>query len=163
MSCTLGDLVLGMTFFYSVADLMLQYNRYQLCSRPLNMWLLVSYGAMGVFRFCQHLVCRDLNDLDDDEFFYSLTSSELLPLKIIQYGGVFPFLIGWTVLGTVWLNDIAAESPYCLPDESQPWFVLLWMTFCYLFILLQILFMGELRDIERHTSLLCYCLQLSAF
>lgn len=112
-----------------MADLVIQWDRYMLCSRPINVWTMTSYLNVASFRILQHIseekrivtslslvvpVCHHLEELDDDEYFFSITSSERWQLKALQYGVVFPALVGWTVLGTCWISDIARQTPHCV-------------------------------------------------
>lgn len=138
----LGDLAMALTFSYSAADLVLQWPMYETCDSPLHKWLLFSYGLMAAFRYCQHLICKELDELDDTEFFFHLTDRTTLGPKVVSYGLLMPAILAWTMIGTSWTRACMAKA--CAMDDfncSAPWFIVIWLLFCYLFIAVQIFFL----------------------
>lgn len=86
----------------------------------MQVWLLGAYLDLAGLRVVTALLLRD-----------SVIGREkcILCYFVILLGGLLPFLLAWTVLGTVWYVEAVHEDCVTatqLPDEEKPWlFVLL--------------------------------------
>eukprot|EP00742_Colponemidia_sp_Colp-10_P008457 GILJ01009162.1.p1 GENE.GILJ01009162.1~~GILJ01009162.1.p1 ORF type:complete len:332 (-),score=21.97 GILJ01009162.1:148-1089(-) len=126
-----NDAVLLFAFAYSIIHLILTWNDFH-CDEPFHLWLLILYISIILFRM-SHFVSQYLSTDDLDPLPMQRGGGPPKWLTAIILGILFPFFVGWTVLGTVWFAKIQSEDN-CLPDDQPPWFIILWLVVCYIWI-----------------------------
>ena len=47
---------------------------------------------------------------------------------------LYPFFLGWVLLGTVWYAVLQAEA-HCFKDPQQSWYIMLWLIIFYIWII----------------------------
>eukprot|EP01068_Selenidium_serpulae_P013754 Selendium_serpulae@DN6001_c0_g2_i1.p1 len=131
---TISDIILFFAFFYSSLDIFIEWENFAGCAQPIQLWLLVSYAIIIVFRF-SHYLGQYLSGEDNDEFLF-LRGSRLPPkwVSFVILGVLFPFFVGWTTVGTLWFMQVQKLTPTCLPEGTQPWFFTFWLALCYVWI-----------------------------
>lgn len=131
------DVVLVASLFYLSADVLLEWEGFGSCRKPVHVWLLVSYGALLASRAAY--VYRTLissaassGDLLPNLRRKSLFLRALLPFACI---GFVPLFATWTALGTVWTGEVMFDSPWCLPSVGHYWCLVAWQVLSYVWIL----------------------------
>jgi hypothetical protein len=118
---TCNDGVLFIALGYSIVVLVLKWEQYQTCKYPLQLFLLVNYSTILLFRLLG--------------IAQAITSQHnirtLLAIAVIRVVALFGFFIAWTVTGTVWF----ALDHSCLPEDNQFAIFIIWFVLCYLGIL----------------------------
>ncbi|XP_076959557.1 E3 ubiquitin-protein ligase SIS3-like [Bidens hawaiensis] len=114
---------------FSMLMLMFSWRQYDRCKMPFNMWIAVDYGSVFVFRLLMFLDNWVASSVRMD-YGRELTGGRLFARMLvisILYGGLYPFLWGWSVLGVIWFSGATS----CLPDKNQKWGFLLWLVFSF--------------------------------
>lgn len=144
-----NDMILTFSLIHSGIDIVRKWDAFGQCSRPLHLWLLVSYAAMLTFRAAHHIGQGPSED-----------SAEFALRYIKQQGAsrlfirgtwflLLPFFAAWTVLGTTWSLSILHATPTCLPIGTHFWFILLWQILCYAWTTIYSLFVCMAVQYER--------------
>lgn len=131
---TLNDVILFFAVFYSSLDVLIEWDNYHSCSHPIQLWLLVSYLTIIVFRL-SHYLGQWLSGEDRNDFLF-LRGQRSPPkwVSVLTLGFLFPFFVSWTALGTVWLCQLQKYTPTCLPEGTQLWFFGFWLLLCYVWM-----------------------------
>jgi len=103
------------------------WDDYDSCQDPLNVWLLVDYMLFILFRVVQFA------------FQYANTSPRegfvrtYIPkiLAVINLWVVYPFIWIWCVLGCIWYS----RSNQCLPESTSGWGFVSWLAFSYIYLI----------------------------
>eukprot|EP00475_Leptophrys_vorax_P024540 TRINITY_DN3389_c0_g1_i1.p1 TRINITY_DN3389_c0_g1~~TRINITY_DN3389_c0_g1_i1.p1 ORF type:complete len:245 (-),score=40.86 TRINITY_DN3389_c0_g1_i1:1114-1848(-) len=114
---TCNDGILFLALGYSIVTLCIKWTDYSKCHYPLQLFLIVNYASILVFRgvsFVQYC-CRN-------------SAMVVKVLAIVKIFGIYTFFIVWTVIGTVWF----ALDHVCLPEENQYATFIIWFVLCYL-------------------------------
>jgi len=120
VTMTCNDAFLFGALGYSIVVLAVKWSHYAACSKPLQLFLLVDYATIILFRL-SHFVVQYFSD------------SALRPYVLfVKVGLIYPFFCAWTILGTVWFS----QSGSCLPESNQYWTFIIWLIICYLWITL---------------------------
>ncbi|XP_047948006.1 E3 ubiquitin-protein ligase SIS3-like [Salvia hispanica] len=130
--------VKGVDFKYDGFFLLLQYfriivainwKRYHSCAYPLHIWTVVDYTTTFIFRllmFVDNGLAAGMGlDLGWQQR-YQLFYGRIVVLSILVLL-LYPFLLAWTVIGTLWFT----RSRNCLPEDGQKWGILIWLLFSY--------------------------------
>ncbi|CEM37943.1 unnamed protein product [Vitrella brassicaformis CCMP3155] len=163
LSC--NDGVLFFAFAYSSTEIILEWDKFATCYRPIQLWLVVSYLSILLFR-AAHYLGQYLSD-DGEEFLLYTQRGPPVWVSWMILGGLFPFFTAWTIVGTVWFAQLRAKTPNCLPRGSHPWFLMFWLGLCYIWIVIYLLFISvavaldyrrrraerDLRQVEDQDSL----------
>lgn len=137
---TLNDAILFVALTYSSMDLFVEWERFSLCYRPIQLWLIVSFVAIIAFRF-SHYLGQCLSD-DGEEFLIYNQRGPPYWVNVLILGVLFPFFTAWTIVGTVWFNQLQEHTPECLPQGSHPWFLMFWLVLCYIWIAIYVIFIA---------------------
>ena len=81
------------------------------CKNPLNYWLAIDYALL--------IAIRVIYVVKHSE--YSERTNKVC--RITLYVLVFPFIIGWSILGLIWYPGALT----CIPDDLVPWSYILWL------------------------------------
>ncbi|KAK9684721.1 hypothetical protein RND81_10G227600 [Saponaria officinalis] len=105
------------------------WKRYHLCTYPLHIWIVVDYTAVFVFRllmFVDNGLAAGMGLDFGWQQRYARFCGRVVVLSILSLF-LYPFLWGWTVIGTLWFT----KAKDCLPEEGQKWGFLIWLLFSY--------------------------------
>jgi len=119
LSC--NDIFLFCALGYSIAIIVIKWDRYVSCHRPLQLYLLLDYVTIVLLRMCQLL-----------ETYFIERERTRKALTLFKLAVLYPFFIIWTIVGTLWFQD----SGSCLPEKNQYWTCLIWLVMCYTWIVL---------------------------
>ncbi|KAH7648340.1 hypothetical protein FG379_000264 [Cryptosporidium bovis] len=138
-----NDAILGFAFLYSSVDLISQWDTFSTCCHPIQLWLIISYITIVLFRII-HYISSYLTEGSDEILPYSSTSGAPFWLNLSVICLLFPFFLSWTVVGTIWITNIQSKTPTCLARNgtSHPWFLIFWLVLCYLWIVAYTTFIG---------------------
>ncbi|KAL6497465.1 E3 ubiquitin-protein ligase sis3 [Orobanche gracilis] len=136
----------------SVVIVAINWNKYHPCTYPLHIWIVVDYTAVFTFRllmFVDNGLAAGLGlDLGWQQR-YARFVGRIVVLSILVVL-LFPFLLAWTVIGTMWFT----RAKSCLTEEGQKWGFLIWLLFSYCgLVCIACLCMGKWRK-RRETHLL---------
>lgn len=137
-----NDVFIFVALGYSIVELSIKWEKYSSCDYPLQLFLIVAYGSILLFRALGLLtyVFRD----------------RPLVVKIIglfKTFGVFGFFSIWTMLGTYWF----ASSYSCLPDRRHQFTTfILWFVLCYVWIIGYSLFIASSIALGVFSSIFLY-------
>ncbi|XP_021733638.1 E3 ubiquitin-protein ligase SIS3-like [Chenopodium quinoa] len=113
----------------SVIIVAINWKRYHLCTHPLHIWIVVDYTTIFVFRLLM-FVDNGLSAGMGPDFGwqqrYARFCGRVAVLSVLSLL-LYPFLWGWTVIGTLWFT----KAKDCLPEEGQKWGFLIWLMFSY--------------------------------
>lgn len=138
ISC--NDYVLFFAFLYSTIDISLDWKRFAGCTKPIQLWVLVSYCSIILFRLF-HYIGWKLSE-DGDEFLIYRQRGPPRWIIFIIFCVLYPFFLVWTILGTSWYVDIMTHSRKCLPPGSNPWFLAFWLVLCFTWVIIYSFFIG---------------------
>lgn len=107
--------------------LVLKWSFYSRCEEPINVFLLVDYAIIFVFRALHFLanVVRPTHP--------TLARN----IEHFRVGVVYVLFIGWTLTGTVWFSS----SYQCLEGTRQFYIFVVWILLCYLWIALYVCYL----------------------
>lgn len=114
------------------------WSTFKHCQEPLNMWLLVDYNLMLVYRI---LFIMKFSGYDDESKF---------TINVLMYAILLPFMVLWTYLGYIWQEN----GIDCIPDNMVPWSYLLWLGITGLCTV--VLFGTLIYDYTKHRRLKQY-------
>lgn len=118
------DFVLITTMAYLIYDVVDHSNDYSTCAKPINLWLLAVYVTLLLLKFSINIV---------------LSSDRLGLVKCCRLTlvcGLIPFLVEWTIQGTIWYLDISNNTPDCIPSDRLPPLIIWWIFVCYAVIII---------------------------
>jgi len=105
---------------YSIIVLIIKWSRYSDCDNPLQLFLLVDYVTIILFRMSHF-------------FMQCVSETRLQPYAVcLKIGIIYPFFVAWTIVGTAWFR----QSGSCLPESNQYWTFVIWLVLCYVWITL---------------------------
>lgn len=126
-----SDLILAFALIQSGMDVISKWEAFGQCSKPLHVWLLVSYAAMFWFLATHHLGKYASEDSMESGLPYLRQRGAPWLLIKVTWFLILPFFAAWTVLGTLWSLSTLGETTRCLPAGTHGWFILLWQVLCY--------------------------------
>eukprot|EP00261_Vitis_vinifera_P040774 XP_019082017.1 PREDICTED: E3 ubiquitin-protein ligase SIS3 isoform X2 [Vitis vinifera] len=113
----------------SVIIVAINWKRYDLCTYPLHIWIMVDYTTVFVFRllmFVDNGLAAGMGLDFGWQQRYARFCGRIVVLSILSLL-LYPFLWAWTVIGTLWFT----RARDCLPEEGQKWGFLIWLLFSY--------------------------------
>lgn len=145
-----NDAVLFGSLVYACVDLVIEWETFDYCSRPIHKFLFTSYTSVALFRIIHWLgsqaISEDAMSSSDagsgfstvaSELLLNLRHKELVPRAIANMTWLvgLPFFLLLTLLGTSWTWRVFTETPECMPTSTHRYFSLLWILLCYGWIL----------------------------
>lgn len=126
-SLTCNDIFLFLALGYSIAVLGVQWSKYSSCRYPLQLFLVVNYSSILLFRLLS--LCA--------YFLRNRPPIFAKMLSLFKIGVLYTFFIGWTILGNIWF----IKDSKCLPEPNQFATFVIWFVLCYTWIIGYFLFM----------------------
>lgn len=146
-SLNYNDGVLLVSLVYSCVDLFCEWDHFSRCRQPIHQWLLASFVSVLIFRVV-HLVGGWLAEISGNGTGTASAADFLLDLRhkgtVTRLLAAFtwlvalPFFVLWTLLGTLWLWQVWAETPQCTPTPAHLWFSAFWLALCYAWIVIHV-------------------------
>jgi len=135
-------MVLAFSLIHSGVNILRKWDAFSQCSKPLHLWLLVSYIAMLAFRAAHHLgQCSSEDSFEYALPYFSQCKASWFLTKATWFI-ILPCFAAWTMLGTSWSLSILNATPTCLPDGTHLWFICFWQILCYAWIAIYSVFVG---------------------
>jgi len=114
---TCNDGILFLALGYSIVILAMRWGDYASCHYPLQLFLIVNYGSILLFRAMSFI-----------QYCVRAHQTVVKLLALVKIFGIYAFFIVWTVIGTVWF----ALDHQCLPESNQYATFIIWFVLCYL-------------------------------
>lgn len=159
MSKTLGcqDAMLLASLLYSCFDLQAEWDSFSTCSRPIHMWLFVSYSCVLFSRLTYLLGSRAAaagagqDGHAASEFLLDFRQKGAVPRVMLSFtwAAALPCFAFLTVLGTSWMVQVVRATPQCMPSEIHFWFSVMWLLLCYVWISIYALIGIQALVVER--------------
>lgn len=152
ISC--NDFILILSVCYSIVDIFMQWHKFSKCYKPIQLWLVVSFISILLFRF-SHFVLQYLSNEDELNFIIYRRSNRNPPkyATFIVICILYPFFTIWNIIGTIWIYKVLKYTPDCVPNNIHPWFIVLWIILCYIWILLYLFFILISLYLEYQSSI----------
>ncbi|CAM6082721.1 unnamed protein product [Calypogeia fissa] len=113
----------------SVIVVSVNWERYNKCTYPLHVWIVVDYAVVFLFRvsmFINHGLALGMGPEAAEEDRILRFKGRIVVMSCLTFV-VYPFLWAWTIVGSLWFTD----ANTCLPEEGQKWGFLIWLIFSY--------------------------------
>ncbi|KAL3700902.1 hypothetical protein R1sor_018924 [Riccia sorocarpa] len=113
----------------SVIVVSVNWERYNKCTYPLHIWIVVDYATVFLFRifmFIDNGLAAGMGPDASSEERDSRFKGRIAVISFLTFI-LYPFLWAWTVIGSLWFTD----AKTCLPEEGQKWGFLIWLVFSY--------------------------------
>lgn len=143
-----NDMILTFSLIHSGVDIIRKWDAFGQCSKPLHVWLLVSYVAMLAFRAAHHFGQCSSEDSTELALYLRKRSPSWFLTKVTWFV-ILPCFAAWTVLGTSWSLSILDATPTCLPVGTHSWFICFWQILCYVWIVVYSVFVSISFQYER--------------
>mmetsp|Transcript_17105 Transcript_17105/g.30644 ORF Transcript_17105/g.30644 Transcript_17105/m.30644 type:complete len:286 (+) Transcript_17105:313-1170(+) len=117
------DYVLLIALMLMCILVLINWNDYNTCKDPLNVWLVVDFLSFIFFRLLQFCI----------QFFGSFgpnCARLTTTLAVVNLYVVYPFIWLWVVIGTIWYS----RSSECLPESTSTWWFVAWLVYSYLYL-----------------------------
>ena len=112
----------------------LEYLLGRTCSKPIQVWLLVSCLMLLLFRLAHIVGDTEAPDEMYEPWCFNLFTTEFKLHTVVVAGLLYPFFVFWVLLGTVWYAIVQTE-PDCFKDPQQSWYIMLWLVIFYIWII----------------------------
>lgn len=130
----MNDGILIVSLLYLCVDIRFDWESFNACSKPIHMWLLLSYLLVVISRLV-HVTAAASENSSDFMLDMRPKSTTLRLLMSVMWLVIVPSFTAWTVLGTSWIWDISTQTPDCLPGGAHLWFLGIWQVLSYVWIL----------------------------
>lgn len=135
-----NDVILNIAFVAAALSLACEWNDFQACCKPMNIWLFVSYSFGAAFCLFHHLGKQHAPE--GKEFLLNLRQQKALPrtLMLLMWAVLLPLFTAWTLVGFSWLYAIKTSTPKCLPEGTPFWFIACWQFLSFLWVVVHVVF-----------------------
>jgi len=103
------------------------------CEQPMQLWLLVACVTLACFRGIHIFGSPDYSD-DFDPWCFQLFSSGTRLYGFLLVGLIYPFFVGWVIIGTIWYIQADLRPSECFKDQREGWYFVLWLVIFYIWI-----------------------------
>jgi hypothetical protein len=105
-------LIFGVQLFYVFTN-WTNFN----CQEPINLWFALDWIIL--------YFARMIFVVGYSEYSKKVRSTS----KWILYALWMPIMMGWSIMGTIWINE---EGTVCIPQNMVPWSFYLWLAISWL-------------------------------
>lgn len=150
-----NDAVLLGCIGYTCVDLLLDWDSFSTCSKPVHVWLFTSCACAFGFRVMRMLgswACSAAASTtaaggggrpiggNIGECLLDIGHKVLLPkaVMIFTWAIFVPFFALWNFQGTMWLWEVMNNTPQCIPTDTHAWFSVVWLFLTYLWLVVHI-------------------------
>jgi len=153
-----SDVGLLVSLGYTCVDLLLQWDNFSTCSKPIHQWLFTSCACAIGFRLTSLFGSWACSAAPDTlpvaavaggnraiggpigELLLDIGHKGWLP-KVVEtftWTVFVPFFALWNFLGTSWLWHVLQETPQCIPNMTHVWFSAVWLLLTYVWLIVHI-------------------------
>jgi E3 ubiquitin-protein ligase SIS3 len=163
-----NDLVFLGSISYSCIDLMMEWNSFSYCSKPIHKWLSVSCLCAMSFRLLCMLISMAANAEASGnasnssrpiggtvgELLLDVRHKGFLPraLAVFTWTAVVPFFVFWNLLGTAWLWEVYRETPTCMPTPIYLYFSGAWLFLCHFWFIVHAALAMKAKHMEHRVQ-----------
>lgn len=129
------SVVLCLSLGFLTANLLSEWYNFEGCSKPVHMWLLVSYALMMTYRLVH--IGVDLGfTASTGVFLINLRQRSAVLRSLTQLVWLFivPVYTTWSALGSWWVWDVLQRTPECIPNEMLVWCLMVFQVLSYCWI-----------------------------
>ncbi|KAK3281831.1 hypothetical protein CYMTET_10402, partial [Cymbomonas tetramitiformis] len=128
MECKWHTSILLSILLTSVIVVASEWSSYKGCKDPLQLWIVVDYALVIVFRLAQFgftfFVAVNVDEASSAELEGRVRIWYLCTGVMVT---IYTIICIWTVVGSIWF----AHSGHCLPETGQAWGFVMWLTLSY--------------------------------
>jgi len=144
------DVILAFSLVHSRLDIVRKWDAFSQCSKPLHVWLLVSYAAMLAFRAAHQAgQCSSTTDSIDLGLPHLRRRDASWFFTRVTWFLILPFFAAWTLLRTSWSLSNLDATLTCLPAGIHSWFIFFWQVLCYVWIATYSVFVSVTCQYEK--------------
>lgn len=161
-----NDLVFLGSMTYSCIDLMMEWNNFGSCSKPIHKWLSVSCICAMSFRILYMLISLASKGQDSNtgagrsiggnvgELLLDVRHKGSWPraLAMFTWTAVVPFFVFWNFLGTWWLWEVYTETPRCTPTSIYLYFSGAWLFLCHFWFAVHLALAVKAKRLESRVQ-----------
>mmetsp|Transcript_56540 Transcript_56540/g.64565 ORF Transcript_56540/g.64565 Transcript_56540/m.64565 type:complete len:266 (+) Transcript_56540:241-1038(+) len=126
MNITWWDIAYCIAFLYQIVYISVEWHDYSKCSKPLNVWLLVTLVSVALVK----IVATILEKVAGRPKIELALGCTLICL-------LFPFITAWAVVGTIWYALVTGEDQHCLEGGTAiSYMIIAWLLVSYLMMIL---------------------------
>jgi len=144
-----NDIALLISLGYTCVDVLVEWESFTQCRKPIHKWLLVSCLCAIGFRFARLLgswlvattaatggMGRPIGG-QIGECLLDISHKGGWPRVVESFTWMVfvPFFAAWNLLGTAWLWEVVQDSPSCTPTPTHIWFSCGWLFLCHCWLL----------------------------
>ncbi|GER38524.1 RING finger protein [Striga asiatica] len=129
----------------SIIIVVINWSKYHSCMYPLHIWIVVDYTTVFFFRLLMFVDNGLASGMGLLAYFELINANRLRIVmdlgwqqRYARFIGravvlsilvllLYPFLLAWTVIGTLWFT----RAKNCLPEDGQKWGFFIWLLFSY--------------------------------
>jgi len=129
------DVVLLISLLYLGIDLLFEWDEFKSCQGPIHKWLLVSYGLVVCSRIV-HMGGAVLTSSEAGAFLLDVRQKNprIQLLMSLVWLVIFPGFTAWSAVGSFWIYDVVVHTPQCMPGGAHLWFLGIWQSLSYFWI-----------------------------
>jgi len=137
LACT--ELVMLVSLLYVIYEIQYGWDNVGSCSRPLDVWLQVSYVLFFLSRVV-YVAGMLLTNGNSGDFMLNLRHPTLTLQAFFWFTWLvlLPFFSAWSVIGSFWIMDAMAHTEQCMPSGMTFWLLMGWQMVNYLWVLIHI-------------------------
>lgn len=144
-------ILMGLSLLYSLIDVALMDP--DDCMISMQRWTCVSYLNVMLCKLA-HTVGKKYSHVGEN-FIFSLRQKSVVSSVTIVFiwSMLIPFIVIWTVLGTIWFHKALKDHPGCLSHGLHPWLVMCWQGLSYMWVSIYVIYFGITCSIEYKTRM----------
>lgn len=146
-----ADVILISSLSYLCYDLLDTLDQFSGCSRPVHVWLIVSYAMVIVSRMTYAAGMQPSASAGrSGSFLLDLRhrDTKLQSLVSMFWVIIMPSFVAWTVLGTFWCMDVWMNTPGCLVEGAHFYFLIIWQVLSFIWISVHVCLGGLALNME---------------
>ena len=123
LKCYIFDFFYYLLFAYLIYHVVSSWHGFEKCDRPLNIWLLVTFG----FYIIKRILIFIMTSIDNSNHF-----KYVLALYLVF---IYPTFMYWTIHGTIWTVE-DSENVNCTDNMSLFWLIYLCLVVSYVLVIM---------------------------
>ena len=133
------DVFVAGALSYALVELLVSWTDYRwgvgsLCPQPVQVWLLVACSTVALLRLVNILYDRSHPEDFSDLWCFTLFTTYPRIYALLIVAILYPFLVSWVVLGTIWYTEIQTMNLPCFKVPKQGWYFLVWLLIFYVWV-----------------------------
>jgi len=131
-----ANAVLFVALSFLCIDIVLDWDGFSRCPKPIHMWLLSSYLLLAVL-VLMGLVAAQVNSGEVHHFLLNARPKGAVMKFMFSctWLVLVPLFIAWSAVGTMWAWEVQSKAPYCMPSSMHLTFLAVWqvVSYCWVF------------------------------